>query len=241
MPTQNTFTSGYYEQDPRWSAVDAYTTTHLHPTSRPNHAALVHALEQSREHGLPDISAFQTMAKFLALQCGLGGYKHALEGGTLGGYTAIWLASENPELHITSIEFNPKHADVARQNIAFAGLSERVEIIEGSALAVLAKLLAEVEEGKRARFGFTFIDADWTNRAVYFDFAVKMSVARACICVDNMVVRGTIVSPEAQSDEGVQGARQLVEEAGRDQRVDAVVLQTVGEKDYDGFLFAVVR
>ena len=181
------------------------------------------------------------MAKFLALQCRLGGYTHALEVGTLGGYTAIWLASENPALHITSIEFNPKHAEAARQNIAFAGLSERVEIVEGAAEEVMPKLLAEVEQGKRERVGFTFIDADWENRWVYFNLAVKMSAARACVCVDNMVVRGTLVAPEEQGDEGVQGARKLVEEVGKDERVDAVVLQTVGEKDYDGFLFAVVR
>ena len=107
-------------------------------------------------------------------------------------------------------------------------------------MEVLPKLLAEVEEGKRTRFGFTFIDADWANRSIYFDLAVKMSVTRACICVDNMVFMGTIVSLEAQKKEGVQGARNLVEEAGTDQRIDTLVLQTVG-KAYDGFLFEVVR
>jgi predicted O-methyltransferase YrrM len=243
-------------QDPRWTAVDDYTLSHLHPSSRPNHAALTSALERCDEAGIPDISAQPTLSKFLALQCRLLNVKHAVEVGTGGGYTSIFIASENPQIHITSAEINPKRAEAARQNIANAGLSERVEVVLGSGLDVLTDLLAKVESGEKERIGFAFIDADKVNNWAYFDLAVKMSVKGACIVVDNVVQKGAIVADlkELPTDEDlvpgslrrgtvdhVMGARKVIEEVGKDPRVDGVVLQIVGEKDYDGILMAVVK
>jgi predicted O-methyltransferase YrrM len=246
MSIPNNFTSsGFvpsgYEQDPRWTAVDAYTLSHLHPPSRPNHAALTSTLERSLKAGIPDISAQPTVTKFLALQCHLGNVKHAVEVGTLGGYTSIFIASENPQIHITTVEINPKNAEVARQNIANAGLSERIEVVLGTGVEVLTDLLAKVEKGEKEHIGFAFIDADKMNNWTYLDLAVKMSVKGACIIVDNVVQKGAIVNEEMFARDHVAGARKVIEEAGKDPRVDAVVLQLVGEKDYDGILMAVVR
>jgi predicted O-methyltransferase YrrM len=241
MVTQHNFTSSNYEQDPRWAAVDDYTQQHLHPKSRPNHDALNHALDNSRAHGLPDISTYPALGKFLALQCRIGNVKYALEVGTLGGYTSIWLASQNPEIHITTLEVNPVHAEVARQNAKVAGVSHRVDIIVGPALESFPKLQAEVKSGKRPRFGFVFIDADKLNNWAYFDFAVKMTESGGCIVVDNIVRKGELVSEGARHTDGVRGARQVIEEVGKDERVDAVCLQMVSEKNYDGILMAVVK
>ncbi|MCJ1245104.1 hypothetical protein MMC30_002305 [Trapelia coarctata] len=241
MATSNTFTSSMYEQDPRWTQVDEYTLEHLHPASRPNHAALANCLEYSKNNGLRDISAQPTVSKFLALQCRLAHVKHVLEMGTLGGYTAIWIASENPEIKVTSIEKDSGCANVARANVASAGLSERIEVIEGVGTEVLAGLLSQVEDGQLPRFGLTFIDADKLNNWNYFDLAVKMSIPGACIIVDNVVLKGQIVLEEPEEKEKVQGAKAVIEAVGRDTRVDAVVLQMVGEKNYDGILMAVVK
>jgi hypothetical protein len=60
------------------------------------------------------------------------------------------------------------------------------------------------------------------------------------VYVDNVVrqlLESGIVGPEKR-DEGVDD---LVENVGKDGRVEAVVMQTVGAKDYDGFLMAVVK
>ena len=170
----------------------------------------------------------------------MGGVKHALEIGTLGGYTSIWLATMNPEMKVTTLEIDPVHAEVARQNLAEAGVADRVNVIVGPALDAMSGLHAEIERGNKPPFGFVFIDADKENNWTYFDLAVKMSATRACVFVDNVVVKGNLVNPEAQGDEMVQGARQVIEEVGRDKRVEAVVLQTVCEKSYDGVLMAVV-
>ncbi|KAK3686240.1 S-adenosyl-L-methionine-dependent methyltransferase [Podospora appendiculata] len=226
---------------PVWDAVDAYTLPHSHPPSRPNTAALTNALVASKAAGLPDISASPAQAKFLALAARAAKVTHALEVGTLGGYSAIWLASENPQLHLTTVEFDAHHVAVARANIVFAGLANRIDVIHGAGVDVLARLKGEVLAGTRPRFGFVFIDADKTNNWNYFDLAADMALPGATIVVDNVVRGGRLVDEEALQLPQIQGAREVVEKVGRDARADSVVLQTVGEKSYDGWLWAVVN
>ena len=240
MAAPGIFTSDMHEQDERWTKVDGYTQSHLHPSTRPNHAFLKKTLEHSRDRGLPDIAAQPVLGKFLALQCRFGQVTHALEVGTLGGYTSIWLASENPGLKVTTIEHKSHHAEVARENISAAGLSDQIEVIVGEGVEVLPKLLKEVEEGKRERYGFCWIDADKKNNMNYYNHAVKMGKKGMCICVDNVVRAGKLVA-EGPVSETTQGARDLVESVGKDKRVEAMVMQTVAEKSYDGFLMAVVK
>ncbi len=240
MATGNNFTGPGHKKDPQWTAVDKYAFSHSHPSSRPNTAALENALTASQAAGLPDISASPAQAKFLALTCRLAGVTHALELGTLGGYSAIWLASENPQLHLTTVEFNPKHAEVARKNIEFAGLSDRIEVIVGAGVDVLPQIRDEVASGKRPKFGFVFIDADKENNWNYFSLAREMVTPRTVICVDNVVRGGRVADTEVQ-DPRIFGGREAIEKAGKDPRVDSVVIQTVGEKSYDGWLWAVVN
>ena len=240
MASKLVFKVSEYEKDPRWSAVDDYTFTNLHPSTRPNHSVLTYALENSLKKGLPDIATYAVFSKYLALQCRLSGATHALEVGTLGGYTSIWLATENPNLRVTTLEVNPMHAEVARENIEKAGVSDRVEVRVGKALEILPELYEEVKRGEKDKIGFVYIDADKVNNVAYFDWAVKMCKPRACLFVDNVVRRGKLAIEDNKEGQNV-GSRALVETVGKDKRVDGVVMQTVGEKDYDGFLMAVVK
>ncbi|MCJ1438726.1 hypothetical protein MMC27_008116 [Xylographa pallens] len=239
MSTENIFVS--HKPDPKWIAVDGYTLSHLHPDSHPHHKLLNNVLINIRDQGLPDISTYPVLAKFLALQCRIGKVEHALEIGTLGGYTAIWIATQNPRIRVTAIEIDPRHAEVARQNIKMAGVSDRVTVIVGAGLDVIPKLQEEVNVGGRPKFGFVYIDADKMNNWAYFQATVPMTLPGGCIFVDNIVRKGNIVCEEYQGDEGVIGARQVIEGAGKEERVDVVVLQTVSEKSYDGVLMAVVK
>lgn len=229
-----------FTPNPAWAAVDNYTMSHLHPPSRPNHKHLEAALENSQAKGLPPIESSPVQSKFLALQCRLANVKNVLEVGTLGGYTPIWIATENPDCHVTSIEVDSNHARVAQENITNAGVSDRVTVLVGSALDILPKMLAEIEAGKRERFGMSFIDADKMNNWTYFDLAVKMSYPKASVIVDNMACRGMLVAEGRENDTHVQGARKVIELAGKDSRVDVVVMQIVSQRNYDGFLLAVV-
>ncbi|KAK3900312.1 S-adenosyl-L-methionine-dependent methyltransferase [Staphylotrichum tortipilum] len=225
---------------PTWSSVDAYALTHTHPATRPNAAILAQTLAASAAAGLPEISVSAAQGKFLALHCRAARVTRALEVGTLGGYSAIWLASENPGLHVTSVEVNPVHAEVARGNVKAAGLEGRVEVVLGSGVDVLGRLKGEVERGERERFGFVFVDADKENNWEYVKLAKKMVGSGGVICVDNIVRRGKLVE-EGSQEAGVLGSRRVVENVGREEGLDAVVLQTVGEKSYDGWLWIVVE
>jgi predicted O-methyltransferase YrrM len=229
-----------HERDPRWTAVDTYAFSHLHPSgSLPSPSSLSHALSTSQQSGLPDIAVSPSQGKYLQLQARLMRAKHILEVGTLGGYSTIWLAHAAPDVRVTSVEVNAHHADVARSNVSHVGVSSRVDILLGPGIEVLPQLAAEVASGKRAKFDFVFIDADKENNWNYVDVALGMCEPGTCIIVDNVVRKGQLADDVV--DARVAGAKRVVENVGRDERLEGVVLQTVGEKDYDGFLFAVVK
>ena len=140
---------------------------------------LDNALKNSDKNGLPPISINAAQGQYLSILCQMVNAKSILELGTLGGYSTIWFANSVPGVHVTSIEFNEKHRDVALENLK--GL-ENVEIKLGAALDVLPKL---AEEGRL--FDFVFIDADWDEQKEYFDWAVKLTRQKGCIYVDNAV------------------------------------------------------
>ena len=229
-----------YDPDPRWQAVDDYTLERLHPSSRPNNAALTSALTESKKAGLPPISAGPVQAKFLSMMCTVGAVEHALEVGTLGGYTAVWLLTQNPGLRLTTIEFDAHNVEVARANIQAAGVADRCEVIQGDGMEVLPRLKEGIQAGKRDKFGLVFIDADKKNAPNYFDLAVDMCRSRALIAVDNMVFWGTLVDMNLTMD-SVKGNRETVERAGKNSKVEAVVVQTVEGHMYDACLWAVVK
>lgn len=230
-----------YEKDPRWTAVDAYSLGHLHPSSRttPSNDVLEHALSNSEKQGLPDIAVSPSQGKFLQLQARLVQAKNILEVGTLGGYSTIWLANASPEVKVLSVEVDEHHAKVARSNIEHAGVADRVDVRLGPGVEVLPKIVEEVKQKKLGTFQLVFIDADKENNWSYVDTAIELCEPGACIIVDNVVRKGQLA--EATDDPRVAGARRVVENVGKDDRLDGVVVQTVGDKNYDGFLIAVVR
>ena len=216
----------------RWTAVDSYLSDLLMPAD----PALSAALRASADAGLPSISVSPPQGKMLHLLARLAGARAVLEIGTLGGYSTIWLARALPSGgRLVTLESEPKHADVARANIARAGLSDVVELRLGRALDTLPKLEAE----GRAPFDLFFIDADKPSIPEYFQWALRLSRPGSLIVVDN-VVRGGAVADAASTDASVQGVRALNDMMAAEPRVSATVIQTVGSKGYDGLAFALV-
>lgn len=154
--------------------MDAYTQEHVHPPTTSNYQVLLDALRNSRDKGLPDIATAPTVAKMYALQCKARGVKHALEFGTLGGYTSIWLATVNPGLQVTSLEINEHHKAVAQENLENAGVADRVTIRLGPALDVLPQLASEIASGAKPKLGFVYIDADKQNNWNYLDRVIAL-------------------------------------------------------------------
>ena len=134
-----------------------------------------------------------------------------------------------------SIEYNDKHAQVARANIARAGLADRVEVRAGAALNILPKIEAE----GLGPFDFVFIDADKSNNANYLSWAMRLSRPGTAIVVDN-VVRDGRIADAASRDPDVIGTRRMFEMIAREPRLQATAIQTVGDKGWDGFALAIV-
>lgn len=230
-----------YEQDARARAVDAYMWSHLDTTfTNSYHAALEKIFHNSIAAGLPDISCSPLQAKFLKTQIRIARAKHILEVGTLGGYSAAWMATAATDVHVTTIEIDPEFATLAAKNVQEAGLASQITILKGAGLEILPSLLSEVQNETRPPFDFVFIDANKQDNLAYFEYALSMTTAAAAIVVDNVVRNGKVVSAEeAAKDDRVFGTRKLIEAIGKNKNVDATVIQTVGEKNYDGFLIAV--
>ncbi|NOK37207.1 O-methyltransferase [Corallococcus exercitus] len=216
----------------QWTAVDRYITDHMVAQD----AALEAALEASARAGLPAINVAPNQGKLLMLLAQLHGAKRILEVGTLGGYSTLWLARALPPGgRIITLEAVPKHAEVARENIARAGLSGVVEVRLGNAVDTLAQL----EKEGQAPFDLTFIDADKVRTAEYFAWALKLSRKGSVIITDNVVRKGGIVEADS-TDANVQGMRRFYEAVAAEPRVSATAVQTVGSKGYDGFSLALV-
>jgi predicted O-methyltransferase YrrM len=216
----------------QWTAVDRYIAD-LFVASDP---ALDAALADSDAAGLPGINVSPVQGKLLHLLARLHGARNILEIGTLGGYSAIWLARALPAGgRLITLEANPKHAEVARANIGRAGLAQVVELRVGKALDTLPQLAQE----NRGPFDLIFIDADKPGYPDYLPWALKLSRPGSLIIADNVVRKGG-VADSANADPNVQGVRRFCELLAGEPRVSATILQSVGSKGYDGFAVAIV-
>lgn len=215
-----------------WTAVDQYfnfTIVHVDD-------ALTHALETSNDAGLPAINVAPNQGKFLQMLARIQGARTILEIGTLGAYSTIWLARALPDGgKLVTLEADATHAEVATGNIEYAGLSDRVEVIEGRALETLPGLV----DDERVPFDFVFIDADKPNNPNYVNWALKLTRPGSIVIVDNVIRAGTIAET-GNEDPNVQGARESFEMIQRESRLDATALQLVGVKGYDGLIMALV-
>lgn len=219
--------------DDTWQAVDDFIGRHLvHGDD-----VLDRAVEDAAEAGLPSIAVSAAQGKLLHVLARSVGARTALEIGTLGGYSAIWIARAlAPGGRLVSIEADPRHAQVARASLARAGLAEVVDVRVGRALDVLPQVAEEL--GPEA-FDLAFVDADKASNADYFMWALGLVRPGGFIVVDN-VVRGGAVVDAAATDADSVGTRRLFEVVGAEPRVVATAIQTVGAKGYDGFLVALV-
>ncbi len=220
------------EPSDRWAAVEDYLTGLL---VRPD-AALAEALKASAAAGLPPIQVSPTEGKLLHLFARMCGARRILEIGTLGGYSTIWLARALPDDgRLVTLEADPKHAEVARANIARAGLARLVDLRVGRALETLPRI--EADGG--GPFDLVFLDADKPGNADYFRWALRLTRRGSLIITDNVVRDGAVIDA-ASADANVQGVRRFLEVVAAEPRVSATAIQTVGSKGYDGFSIALV-
>jgi predicted O-methyltransferase YrrM len=211
-----------------WKSVDQYFEAML----LPHDPLLDAAVQASVEAKLPPIAVSAVQGKLLHLLARAMGARRILEIGTLGGYSTIWLGRALPAGgRLTTLELDARHAEVARSNLARAGLLDKVELLLGPAIDTLPKLTGP--------FDLFFIDADKPSNPDYFTWAMKLARPGSMIIVDNFVRKGAVVDAKS-ADADVRGVRRCVELMSKEPRFSATVLQSVGTKGYDGLVMGVV-
>lgn len=216
-----------------WDRVDQYFGGKLLGSD----ATLDATVAASEAAALPAIAVSPLQGRLLELIARGVRARNVLEIGTLGGYSTICLGrGVGPDGRVVSLEYEPRHAEVARSAIAAAGLSGVVEVRVGRAL----DLLPGLREDGIGPFDLVFIDADKEGNADYVDWAIRLARPGTVIIVDNVVRGGAVADPNHPSPDD-RGTRRMFDLLEGNDRVDATGIQTVGSKGYDGFVYAVVR
>ncbi len=216
----------------RWSQVDDYIAALFFPPD----VALEAGVVRSRSAGLPEIAVTPPLGRLLEMLVRLRRAQRVLEVGTLGGYSTTWLTRGlQPGGRVVTLELSAHHAEVARANLADAGLADRVDVCVGPA----AESLAELRRQGAGPFDLVFIDADKVGYPAYWEHAIALSAPGTLIVADNTVREGAVVDP-ASPDANVQGVRAFHALVAKEPRVQATTIQMVGSKGYDGVTLALV-
>jgi predicted O-methyltransferase YrrM len=216
-----------------WTQVDRYLDDLLAPADD----ALAAALQANSDADLPAIDVPAQLGKFLGFLIKLSGARRVLEIGTLGGYSTIWMARALPTSGIVvTLEIDPRHAEVARTNLARAGVLDRVEVRLGSS----GDSLRAMHDAAEAPFDLIFIDADKKSLPEYLDLSMKLAHQGTILVADNVVRDGKVIDADTP-DPDVQGVRNFLELVAAHPRLSAMAFQTVGARGYDGFAVALVQ
>lgn len=206
--------------------VDDLLNEHL-----PEDDVLQQIRRESHEAGLPTIEVSAQQGKMLNLLATIAGANHILEIGTLGGYSTTCLARALPEDGtLVTLEYSLDHAIVAKKNLETAEVRDKVSILVGPALNSLPRLQDRIKYRVMDPFDFVFIDADKENNQEYTQWAIALTQPGATIVVDNIIRDGRVLT--------VADKTEYIEYIGANPHLDAAVIQTTGEKGWDGFVLA---
>lgn len=184
--------------------------------------------EAADREGLPPIAISAVTGRLLQVLLIAIRAERVLEVGTLGGYSAIWMARGLPPSgRLITIEIDARHAEFARSYFSRARLDGRIDLRIGRALDVLPSFDGE-------RFDAIFLDADKEPLPTYFEWAVRLLRPGGLLIADNALWGGRVLDPEI-ADEGTRGVREFNRRLSSDERVVGTIVP-VG----DGLSVAVV-
>lgn len=186
---------------------------------------------------MPEAEVAPNQGALLSMLARIAGARRVLEFGTLAAYSTVWLArAVGPEGRVVSLELEDQNAEVARENLDRAGVSDHVDVLVGPAAERAQDLIDEGVEP----FDLVFIDADKPSNPLYLAAALQLTRPGSVLVIDNVVRNGAVVDPHSD-DERVQGVRRVVSDVAEHPELDATALQTVGIKGWDGLLIALRR
>jgi predicted O-methyltransferase YrrM len=199
-------------------------------------AALEQGLADAEAAGLPPIAISPNEGKLLHLLARLLRPRRILELGTLGGYSATWLARAlEPGGRLVSLELEPASVEVARRNLARAGVADRVEVRVGPAAASLRAMLA----GGEAPFDLVFIDADKEGYPEYLELALQLVRPGALVIADNVVRDGEVLDP-SPDDPSARAIRAFNARLAAHPRLDSIIVPLFRDV-LDGISLSIVK
>jgi len=218
---------------PEWAEFDEYVSALFSLEDE----AVRAGLDRAEREGLPDIRVSTPQARFLELLVRLRGARRILEIGTLGGFSTIYLArGAGPDGHVVTLEVDPHHAEVARENLRHAGLYDRVDVVVGDAHATLAEMVRD----DAPAFDLVFIDAEKHGYPAYLESAMALASAGCLLVADNVVWKGEVLDADSD-DPDVRGLRDFNARVAAHPRIRATILQTVSDEGWDGLLIGIVE
>lgn len=149
------------------------------------------------ERGMPTIQIDDNAGRILQLMTLLRKPIHALEIGTLFGYSAIHIARGLPPGgRLTTIDSDPVAAELAGVNLTKAGVSNKVDVVVGDALEYLATVPAN-------SLGLVFIDADKKSYPAYLKACFPLLEEDGLLIADDAFAQGDF-SAENEGDDDTQ-------------------------------------
>jgi len=169
-------------------------TRYVDDTHAAHDAGLQRAFDAPQHHGMPAIQLGASEGKTLSLLMRMVGARKVVEIGTLAGYSAIRIAQGlPPDGKLWTFELDPRHAQVARDNLAAAGLADRVAVCLGPALELLASIEAS------GPFDAVFIDADKSGYPDYARWAQRHLRPGGLLIGDNAYFFGQLLSDSLEA------------------------------------------
>ena len=145
-------------------------------------------MDRAVSAGLPSIAVSADVGRLLTILTRMTPGRRALELGTLAGYSGIWIARGlAPEGRLTSIEYEPKHAEFARRELETAGVADRVDVVVGAALDVLPGL---ARDWGPESVDFVFVDAVKSEYPDYFEKVKPLIASGGLLVADNVYGTG---------------------------------------------------
>jgi predicted O-methyltransferase YrrM len=197
--------------------------------------ALAEGVSRAAAAGLPAIQVSPNEGKLLYLIAKMARAARILEIGTLGGYSATWLARALPEGgRLITLELDPEHAKVARENLNRAAIGDRVEIRTGRASDSLRTMI----DAREPPFDLVFIDADKPGYLGYLELALQLSRPGTVLLADN-IIRGGRVLDLSSEDDKVRGAQAFNAAIASHPRLESLIVPIFRDK-LDGLSISVV-
>ena len=203
---------------------NAAVSDYIAATFAQESTALQEAKKSSLQKGIPDISVPQSEGKLLYMLTLLQKPKRILEVGTLTGYSTLWMAEGAPQAEIITLERDPKHAQIAREN--FKKANRNIQVLEGNAGDILREMIGQKVEP----FDLIFLDADKDNYPDYLPLLLELSREGTLLLSDNLIPREVAINAPQHTDKQAVGVYKYNSLLANHPQFETILVPTIIEK-----------